>query len=188
MPLEQPLELLKKAARGHPSALDTPCSLYWREVYRFVYGRVGNRPDAEDLTQETFFRALRAFPSFEVRDATFLPYLKRVAANLLVDHWQRRKRVPGSRPEAVDSLGGEDPELRDVLERGELLAALRSLPWEQREAIRLRLQEGRSAAEAAQMMQKTPEAVRALQYRGLQTLRRLLRDEEGRPKGDARDG
>jgi RNA polymerase sigma-70 factor, ECF subfamily len=149
-----------------------------------VAARVSGRQEAEDVTQEVFLRALRRLPDTALDADSFRPYLLTVAQNLLRDRWCRRRRV-GWVDAGLESLetgeAGLEAATLAAEERSALAAGLARLPASYQAVLRLRLLEGRSAAEAAKVLRRSPEAVRQLQHRALEALRTELADEmEGR--------
>jgi len=83
--------LLERALSGDRDALEGICQATWRNLYSFVYWRVQNREEAEDITQETYARLLRAAPVVETRDGALLGLLRTIALNLARDGWRRRE-------------------------------------------------------------------------------------------------
>lgn len=174
--------LLAKAQQGDREALQAIVTSYWQPVYRLVYRKVGNAEDAQDLTQETFYKALRALARYQSGDASFQTYLGRIALNTVTDFWRKQGRAP----EQVELSEYQQP-LADTAEcpeeyalrreqRQELQALMDKLPSEQRRAVDLRIMAGLSVREAAEKMGKTEAALKMLQQRALQNLRTLCRD------------
>jgi RNA polymerase sigma-70 factor (ECF subfamily) len=141
---------------------------------------VSGRQEAEDVTQEVFLRALRRLPDTASNSESFRPYLVTVAQNLLRDRWRRERRV-GWGDADLDSLesGEIGPEAAALAaeEQSELVAGLARLPATYQAVLRLRLLEGRSAAEAGRELGRSAEAVRQLQHRALTALRGELADD-----------
>ena len=136
------------------------------------------------MTQEVFLRALRRLPDTASDSESFRPYLVTVARNLLRDRWRRERRVGWAEAD-LDSLesGEMAPEAAALAaeERSALVAGLARLPAAYQVVLRLRLLEGRSAAEAGKELGRSAEAVRQLQHRALTALRAELADDvEGR--------
>lgn len=174
--------VLARAQRGDRAALDALCREEWPAVYRIAVARGASRQEAEDVTQEVFLRALRHLHGYRAESGSFRPYLATVAQNLLRDRWRSERRVGWSdaEPDALES-GNRGPEaaLLEAERRSTLAAGLARLPAVYQQVLRLRLLEGRSAADAATVLGRSPEAVRQLQHRALAALRAEL-DEEGR--------
>lgn len=178
--------VLARAQRGDRAALEELCRAEWPAVYRVVAARVAGRQEAEDITQEAFLRALRHLDGYRPTSGSFRPYLIAVAQNLLRDRWRSERRVRFVDAE-LDMLPARDrgPETSALAaeQRAALVAALAELPSTYQAVLRLRLLEGRSAADAAQVLGRTPDAVRQLQHRALVALRNELEAErEGRAR------
>lgn len=171
--------LIKKAQAGDRDALNELVSLYWQPIYRFVAYKIGHPEDAQELTQETFFRAFRSLPTFRKTDAAFQTYLSHIALNLTRDYWRKKGRSPLT----VDiseyrEAGAEDdqPDARALqLERRETITRLlQELPPDQRKTIELRIIAGLPVKEAALAMGKSEGAIKMLQQRALKSMRELL--------------
>src|SRR3979490_1681173 len=88
---EEDAALAVRASKGDPSAFGTLYDRHLSAVYRYVYYRVRDDAEAEDLTSEVFMKALRAIPRYEPRQA-FLAWLYRIARNAVIDHVRRGGR------------------------------------------------------------------------------------------------
>lgn len=146
----------------------------WR-VYGFFAYRVRDRPTAEDLTQGTFERALRAWARFDPRRGSERTWLMAIAANLLIDHQRRRRAEP---VESFDERAfGADagPEARSQA-APELLAALGKLSGREREIVALRFGGDLSPSEIAAVMRLSVANVHQILSR---TLRKLRADLDG---------
>lgn len=175
--------LLRRAQEGDPAALEELCRREWRSVYALVYRTVGQAAEAQDLTQEVFLRALRTLDRYEDTGAPFRSYLAQVARNLIRDRWRKRQPALVELEQAgqfpARGIGPEE-EAVAAAERAEIMRLLATLPDDQQTVLRLRLIEHRPAAEVAELMRRSPGAVRQLQRRALLALRAALR-EESRP-------
>jgi RNA polymerase sigma factor (sigma-70 family) len=137
------------------------------EIYRYVYAVLGNRADAEDVTQTTFVNALRALERGE-RPRKPANWLITIAHNLI----RQRFRQQQSRPREVE-LGRDIPTLEadgDGPSIDDLVRALQRIPETQREAIVLRELEGRSAKEIAAILGVSATALQALLFRARRSL------------------
>jgi len=148
---------------------------YWSAIYRFIYGRVQNREEAEDLTQEVCARVLRR------RGAAppTLAYLRAAALNLIRDRWRRRWSAGVLSPLEEAWLVADDdadPGGRH-LDRLWLRGLLERLPADQRRVLDLRIIQGLSRAETAARIGRSEASVRGLQYRAIQALRALVLEE-----------
>jgi RNA polymerase sigma-70 factor (ECF subfamily) len=164
-------ESKSKATVNQRQKLQNWCDNSWPDVYRYVYYRVQNREEAEDVTQETYARALKKFAS-----RGKLPsqgYLKTIALNLIRDRW-RRQQVQGVTVSLEDVFLLRESDEEAAVNRNVIRILMEQLSEEQRTVLQLRIIEGYSRAETALRMGKSEDAVRGLQYRAVQALRSLM--------------
>jgi RNA polymerase sigma-70 factor (ECF subfamily) len=174
--------LVERAQAGEADAFGLIYERYLDTVFRFIYFRVGSRPLAEDLTAETFMRALKRIGTFTWQGRDLGAWLVTIARNLVADHFKSGKyRLEVTTGDVLDAdredRGPEgSPELAvvDHITNVALLTAVRQLNPEQQECIVLRFLQGFSVAETAQAMGKNEGAIKALQYRAVRALHRLL--------------
>ena len=171
-------ELLERASRAEPAALGAVYDQYADRIYAYIYRRVGQAEVAEDLTGQVFMRMLEAIRRDQGWRSSFSGWLYRIAHNLVVDYYRRRGRVTLiDIDEATPIRATEGDPVRStesLLNREQLRAALFQLTEEQAEVITLRFMEERSIAEVADLMDKTEGAIKALQYRAVLALRRVM--------------
>jgi RNA polymerase sigma-70 factor (ECF subfamily) len=172
--------LVSRAQSGDPEAFGALYDRYVDLIFRYIYYRVGDRTLAEDLTSETFVRALRRISTFSWQGRDFGAWLVTIARNLVADHY-KSARVRLEMPTA-DLLGagadrpaaGPEGEVLDSMNNAALLDAVRQLGSDQQECVVLRFLEGLSVHETALAMGRKEGAVKALQYRAIRSLARLL--------------
>jgi RNA polymerase sigma-70 factor (ECF subfamily) len=151
-------------------------------VFRYIYFRVGTRQLAEDLTSETFLRALRRIGSVTWQGRDLGAWLVTIARNLIADHYKSgRYRLEVTTADMIDAdqadIGPDGRPEAAVMERltnETLLEAVKKLNPEQQECIVLRFLQGLSVTETASAMGKNEGAIKALQYRAVRSLGRLL--------------
>ncbi|MFJ4185618.1 ECF subfamily RNA polymerase sigma factor, BldN family [Kitasatospora sp. NPDC089509] len=172
------MELVERAQAGESDAFGRLYDHYADTVYRYIYYRVGSRATAEDLTSETFLRALRRIGTFTWQGRDFGAWLVTIARNLVADHFKSsRFRLEVTTGEMLDSNECERSPEESVLEslsNAALLDAVRRLNPQQQECVTLRFLQGLSVAETARIMGKNEGAIKTLQYRAVRTLARLL--------------
>ncbi len=150
---------------------------YVDKIYKYIYYRVGNQHDAEDLTSRVFYRALAHVDGYEDRGVPFQAWLYRIAHNLVANHHRdkgRRKIIPLD--EYIVSgmfTGPEGPEraAEDTEDRERLLAAIRQLPEDRQQLLILKFVDRLSNAEIGEIMGRTEGAVKSLYHRTLTALR-----------------
>jgi RNA polymerase sigma-70 factor (ECF subfamily) len=167
-------------ARADPDAFAALYRRYVGRVFAFAYRRTGAREVAEDITSATFERALRNLGTFTWRSSGFGPWLFRITANELADHYRRATRDASDRAlraaVALRASDAIDPaETVDGRERAtELLAAMSKLSPRYQQALSLRFLAGLSAAEAAAAMGMSRPTLAVVLYRALRALRRAM--------------
>lgn len=143
------------------------------KLYSFTYALLQNREEAEDITQEAYFRCLRK----DTKNYPSYPYLKKVARNLIYDryrHWQKGGiRIEDHFP-SEDALATEE----NLVTRALVQELMNQMPEQYREVLELRIIEGYSRKETAERLGRSEDAIRGLQYRALQTLRDLFNATE----------
>jgi len=166
---------LTSAAQGDQTAFGVLYERYVGRIYNYIYYRIGNQHDAEDLTARVFFRALRHIGNYKDRGLPFSAWLYRIAHNL-VANWHRdnsrRKEVPLEEILLV-RYTSEHPEvaLLKTEEREGLMNVIHGLPPDRQQLLILKFVEHLSNAEIGQIMGRTEGAVKSLYHRTLLSLR-----------------
>jgi RNA polymerase sigma-70 factor (ECF subfamily) len=172
------IALVELARGGDKDAFGELYDHYHLAVFRFLYYRVSSTTLAEDLTAETFFRALRAMDSFRWQGKDFGAWLMTIARNLTADHFKAGRTRLEQTTEDLGTLDttteGPESEVLSSLTNETLLAALSDLPSEQRDCLVMRFLEGMSIAETADVLGRSAGAVKQLQLRGVRNLKKLL--------------
>ncbi|GAA4867187.1 hypothetical protein GCM10023203_14700 [Actinomycetospora straminea] len=172
--------LVRLAQDGDTQAFGELFDRYHDTVFRFVLFRLGDRPAAEDLTQETFVRAFRRIASVSYQGRDIGAWFVTIARNLVLDHVKSsRYRLEHSTPEVADvapSSVRPSPETEVIAgaTHAELLRCVARLGDDQQECIALRFLQGLSVAETAEIMGRNEGAVKALQHRAVRRLAQLL--------------
>ncbi|MGI6120378.1 MAG: RNA polymerase sigma factor [Desulfosporosinus sp.] len=142
-------------------------------LYRFAYALLQNREEAEDITQETYFRCLRK----DTKNYPPYPYLKKVARHLIYDRYRHRQIT---NDQSEDHSRTEDLSATEEkwVTRNLIQELMNQLPEQYRHVLELRIIKGYSRKETAERMERTEDAIRGLQYRALQALRDLFHATE----------
>jgi RNA polymerase sigma-70 factor, ECF subfamily len=171
-------ELVVAAQQGDQGAFGQLYDRYVDVVFRFVLFRVGDRPLAEDLTSETFLRALRRISSVSYQGRDVGAWFVTIARNLVLDHVKSsRYRLEMSTADILDSSADDRGPEHEVVEEAtaaELMRCVAQLGRDQQECIMLRFMQGLSVSETAAVMGRNEGAVKALQHRAVRRLAQLL--------------
>ncbi|MGH2693506.1 MAG: sigma-70 family RNA polymerase sigma factor [Actinomycetota bacterium] len=172
---------VRRAAKGDGDAAAVLFDHYHPRVFRYAVARLRDEVEAEDVAAECFARILRDIRNFRWRGGGFEAWLFRIARNLVVDHMRQL-----SKEEAVaevDTVALSNPEaITERLETSrELNEMLHTLPPEQREVLLLRFAAGLDAKEMGEVMGKSANAIRQLQFRALSNLRSIVPREVRSP-------
>lgn len=171
--------ILARATQGESEAFGLLYEEHVSRIYSYIYYRVGNTHEAEDLTERVFYRALKHITNYRNRGLPFSAWLYRIAHNL-VANWHRdnsrRKEIPLDdgilSPNQVEH---PEQELLHSEERETLMGVIKRLPADRQQLIILKFVEHLSNAEIGQIMGRTEGAIKSLYHRTLIS----IRDEMG---------
>ncbi len=176
---ERLIALVDLARGGDREAFGLLYDHYHGAVYRFLYYRTRSVTLAEDLTSETFFRALRRMSDFRWQGKDFGAWLMTIARNLTTDHFKAgRTRLEHT----VEDMGlhddghddGPESTVLSAITNELLMEALTQLPAEQQDCLVMRFLQGMSIAETAAALERSEGAVKQLQLRGVRNLAKLM--------------
>ena len=174
--------LIRLAQQGDADACTALYERHYGAVYRYCYSRVGDVGTAQDLTAEVFVRMVDKLHTFKVRGRPLLAWLYTVARNLVADMHRQNGRATHLPLDSASGLGsrGEGDPVRSAERQNQaecLAAALGHLTEEQRQVILLKFMEDYRNGQIARILGKSEGAVKSLQYRALNALRRALEKE-----------
>jgi len=167
--------LLARARSLDPDALAELHERYYRMLYFYVLGRVGERAVAEDVTAEAFIRLLEAFHQGRGPERHLAAWLFRTADHLVADHHRARYRHPEV-PLEEEWGSPREEEWEDVVLQERVREALNHLTPDQRAVILMRFWMDLPLTRIAQELGKSVGAVKLLQHRALAALAKRLRD------------
>jgi RNA polymerase sigma-70 factor (ECF subfamily) len=170
--------LVRRAQQQDQEAFADLYEAYFDKIYRYVVIKIGDRTEAEDMTQQIFLKALKSLSSYKWKNVPFSAWLYRIAHNQVVDHFRKSSRQQSC--ELTEAITPDDPdenpqhqtELKADIEH--LVKATRHLTSAQREVIALRFSSDLPVAEVARLMGKSEGAVKALQHCAVVALRKIL--------------
>lgn len=168
-----------KNEQKNKEIIEKLCIDTWRELYRFIYYKVQNREEAEDITQETYAKVISFFNKNEITILEYKSYLKTIAINLIRDQWRIKQRRGTS--VNIEDVEAEKIALEDFTDslndREQIVQAMNQLTKEQKRVIELRIIKGYTVAETGRLMEKSEGAIRVLQLRSVRALAKILKEE-----------
>ena len=176
-------DLIRQAARGDKDAFGILYERYLDDIYRYVYYRVMNVEESEDLTEAVFLRAWESLHKTKGRKIkNFRAWLYRITHNLTIDYLRKK------RPVSIDMQTSERltsqlaPGAEKIAEArfglDELNAAIHTLDELQQQVVTLRFLNELSHAETAAILNLSEGNVRVIQYRALKALRKQLSEDQ----------
>ncbi|MGI5915576.1 MAG: sigma-70 family RNA polymerase sigma factor [Anaerolineae bacterium] len=175
---DQDEKAIIEAAKSDPSVFGEIYERYVDRIYTYIYHRVGNAHDAEDLTSRTFYRALSHLPSYQDKGIPFSAWLYRIAHNLLANWHRDRSRQPVVALDEVvtRSPASEHPEwMAELQDDTRLLReVIRELDPSRQELLVLKFTEGLSNAEIGKIMGRSEGAIKSLYHRTLLQMRKEM--------------
>ena len=179
--MERVAALVELAQGGDADAFGLLYGRYVDLVYRYIYVRVGSTHLAEDLTSETFIRALRRIDSFSWQGKDIAAWFVTIARNLITDNAKSaRFRMEVTTADMIDAdrrVEGPENEVLAHLRDTRLFEAIKALKPEQAECLVLRFMQGMSLAETALVIGRSEGAIKQLQLRAVRALHRELEGE-----------
>jgi RNA polymerase sigma-70 factor (ECF subfamily) len=171
-------EILAQAISGDEEAFAALYNHYVGRIYTYVYYRVGNEDDAEDLTARVFQRAYRHICNYQDRGLPFSAWLYRIAHNL-VANWHRDNKRKNDIPlEDAPPIQAHQPNPEQVVlqneENAALMAVIRTLPPDRQLLLVLKFIEGLSNAEIGRILGRSEGAIKSLYHRTLKDLQKKI--------------
>ena len=172
--------LVNQAVNGDTEAFGDLYEIHLEAIYQYIYYRLSNRQDAEDLTEAVFLKAWQAIGDFEHGNVPFRAWLYRIAHNTVVDHYRARKETQSI--DMMTQLTDEQTHVEQQVSTREwsdqLAKVIRKLSPLHQHVLVLRFINGLSHAEVAEILGRRVESIRVLQHRALKELQGLLALEE----------
>lgn len=178
----EPDQLIAQAAAGNREAFGRLYEQHSVRVFRHAYFLTGDVTLAEDLTAQTFLKALEAIGRYEDRGVPFIAWLLRITVNLAINYKKALKNGAHAQlPEQLeddDALGSPEKSCTMKSEGERVWTKVQELPAEQRQVIVMRFMQDLPYSDVANVLGKSVGAVRVIQFRALNNLRNLMREDE----------
>lgn len=150
---------------------------YFETVYAYVAHRVITRDEAEDVAAEVFHKALSNLTRFKWTGAPFASWLFRIAGNTIVDRAKRAAREANVDPSEPSIASAQQTDLESAERKAELFRLVNNLPPDQQRVIAMRFAEEMSISDIAGELGRTEGAVKQLQFRAVENLRKMIAQE-----------
>jgi RNA polymerase sigma-70 factor, ECF subfamily len=175
-------KLVERAKKGDQGAFGEIYGLYFSPLYKFVYFRVGNKADTDDIVQETFLKAIRAFSGYSYRGISPLSYFYTIARNTIIDSYRKENlgnvvSFDTDFNDLVDESDSPEEKLSKQEEIRLIKRSLANLTDGEKEILTLKFLSGLSNKEISIILNKSEEALWQLQSRGLRHLRVILKKQ-----------
>jgi RNA polymerase sigma-70 factor, ECF subfamily len=169
--------LVDRAKEGDREAFEEIYLLHFDRIYGYLQMSVGNKHDAEDLTNQTFVKMIESIDRFEWRKVPISAWLFRIAHNLAMDHFRARRRwQPEEQPpeQPGSEVRSAEEEALHAIGAQSMLEMIEGLSVDQQQVLTLKFVFDFSNAEVGTILGKSEGAVKSLQHRALGSLQRQL--------------
>ena len=168
--------LVRRAKQQDQEAFAQLYEEHFDRIYRYVAVRIGDKTEAEDMTQQVFLKALKAISSFKWKGVPFSAWLFRIAHNQVVDYLRKKSKYATAPLDESRASSNSNPQLlaEQNMDIEQLVLATKQLTKAQQEVISLRFAGELPIAQVAKIMGKSQGAVKALQHSAIVALRKRL--------------
>lgn len=176
--MEEDKRLIERYCNGDKDAIEELVMKYQKQIYAFVYRIINDIEEAKDLTQKTFLKAFKAIKGFR-KDASFKTWLYQIALNTSLSHFKQRSKKEKETELRETIIGSQAGALSFLIEKERIIylkKALVELPERQRLAVVLRIYEGLSYKETAEVMGCSEGAVKAHYHTAVKGLKNILKE------------
>ncbi len=168
--------LIRRAQKCDQVALTQLYEENFDRIYRYIVLKIGDRTEAEDMTQQVFLNAIQSIASYKFKGMPFSSWLYRIAHNQVVDYLRKKSRRITVPLDETIPANEDDPKhmAEQKIEIEQVVTATKGLTKAQQEVISLRFGGELSVAEVARVMGRSEGAVKALQHSAIGALRKAL--------------
>lgn len=175
--------LVKNYVAGEENAIATLINRHQSKIYGFIYSKVANRDVSDDIFQDTFIKVIKTLKSNSYNEeGKFLPWVMRIAHNLVVDHFRRNKKMPMFRETeefSIFSIMSDDvPNIESQLITNQVESDLRKLidelPADQKEVLIMRMYQDLSFKEISELTDVSINTALGRMRYALMNLRKVI--------------
>lgn len=176
--LEGEHNLVNEARQGKAEAFGTLYDHYAKPIYRYIYLKVSDKVLAEDITHEVFLSAWKNVHNYNFQGFPFSSWLYQIARNRVIDYYRTNRESLDvyEVSETNAKLVSQPANLDSALDLERIKSSLHKLSPDQKEVVILRFINDLSPVEIAAIMEKSEGAIRLIQYRAINNLKKLLND------------
>jgi len=174
-------KLIKDAQEGKTEAFGELYDKYLPKIYRFIFFKINQRAEAEDITHQVFLSAWQNIRSYKTKGFPFSSWLYRIARNAVIDHYRTKKDyidIESIPHEIVAEPAGLAEMLDTANEIEFVMTALQTLKEDEQNMIIMKFVNDLSNKEIAEALEKSEGAIRVLQHRALKQLKNILKENE----------
>jgi len=175
--LEDEHNLVARAKEGEAEAFGLLYDFYMPRIYRFVLIKVGQREEAEDLTQGVFLKAWEHIETYESRGYPFSSWLYRIARNSVIDRHRKSRpqlNIDDLSPDILMQEGTQGSDLQAKIEWNAMLEAIFKLKDVEQDVLIMRFVDEMQHKEVAKAIGKTEQATKVIQHRALKNLKKVM--------------
>lgn len=179
--LKDEYKVIRRAQKGNPESFGDLYDHYSPQIYRFIFLKVSDKHEAEDLSHEVFLSAWQNIDNYDYRGLPFSSWLYRIARNRVIDHYRARKEtvsIDDVSESAFQVIEAIEHDLDQQIDLTKIKAALQQLSEEQQNIIILRFIEDLTPSEIAAIINKSEGAIRLAQHRAIKKLKIILNNKE----------
>ena len=174
--------LVERVQKGDKNAFGEIYDLLLDKIYRFIFFRVGNKEDAEDLTENVFVKIWKNISSYENKGLPFEAWAFRIARNTVIDFYRTKKQkitlTDNIKETVADEKETHEELLHNQMLKEVIFSKMKSLPDSYREIIILKFIEEKDNKEISEILEKPEDQVRVLQSRALKALKTLIYEKQ----------
>ncbi|MFA5173255.1 MAG: RNA polymerase sigma factor [Candidatus Paceibacterota bacterium] len=180
--IEKEENLIRQACAGKRESFGELYDFHQPRIYRFIFLKVGNREESEDITHQVFLSAWQNIKSFRIKEVPFSSWLYKIAKNKVIDYYRSKK--PVSSFESMDENAIESSSFPELLaeksmELERIRNAMAKITEEQQDVLIMRFVEDLPIKEVALALDKSIGAVKLIQFRAVNKLKKILKEENG---------
>jgi len=168
-------QIINQCQKGNLEEFEKLYNFYFKKIYRFIYWRTSHKETAEDLTSQTFIKALEKISTFNQSLGTFSAWIFRIARNKTIDYYRRKRTEIDI--DRVWELSSREDIAQDFQTREKLKEAahyLDKVKLEHRDIVIMRVWDGLSYKEISQIVGKSEANCRMIFSRTIRTLRKEI--------------